>query len=92
MVAWIEPLNLEVWIASVFAGTPQILSGIALLVIFGIAGYLRMPILSMFFMLGVFLLMFTGFISASITTFIIIIGGLLIGFTIARISGINLIN
>lgn len=90
-MTWIEPLQLETWITSVFAGTPQIFLAIALLAIFGMAGYFRMPILSAFLMVIVFLFMFTGYISTSILVFAVIIGGLLIGFAIAKISGTNLL-
>ena len=87
IMVWIESLAMETWITQVFAGTPDIFLGIALLVIFGLAGYFRMNIMAMFFMIAVFLLMFSAFISSTITILVIIIGGLLIGYSVSRIFG-----
>ncbi len=86
-MVWIESLAMETWITQVFAGTPDIFLGIALLVIFGLAGYFRMNMMAMFFMIAVFLLMFSAFISSTITILVIIIGGLLIGYSVSRIFG-----
>lgn len=85
MVDWIEPLNLEKWFIQVFAGTPDIFLAIALLVISSMAGYFRMKGLALFFMIGVFLLMFSGFISSPFLVFLAIFGGLAIGYTLSRI-------
>gem|GEM_PF-1473485 len=87
IMVWIESLAMETWITQVFAGTPDIFLGIALLVIFGLAGYFRMNMMAMFFMIAVFLLMFSAFISSTITILVIIIGGLLIGYSVSRIFG-----
>jgi hypothetical protein len=84
-MSWIEPLELETWMISVFSGDPEIFTAIALLVISSMAGYFRMNTISMFFMIGVFLLMFSGFISASFLILISIIGGLMIGYFISKI-------
>jgi ABC-type multidrug transport system permease subunit len=84
-MSWIEPLELETWIISVFSGDPEIFTAIALLVISSMAGYFRMNTISLFFMIGVFLLMFSGYISASFLILISIIGGLVIGYFISRI-------
>ena len=86
-MVWIESLAMETWITQVFAGTPDIFLGIALLVIFGLAGYFRMNMMAMFFMIAVLLLMFSAFISSTITILVIIIGGLLIGYSVSRIFG-----
>jgi len=87
MVDWIQPLKMETWITSVFAGTPEIFLAVALLVIFGMAGYFRMNIMAMFFMIAVFLLMFSSFISSPIIILVAVVGGLLIGKSIANIFG-----
>lgn len=84
-MSWIEPLELETWMISVFSGDPEIFTAIALLVISSMAGYFRMNTISMFFMIGVFLLMFSGYISASFLILISIIGGLMIGYFISKI-------
>jgi len=83
-MVWIEPLNLEVWIVNVFAGTPEIFTAIALLVIMGMAGYFRMTGFSMFFMIITFLLMFGGVVPASLIIFISIFGGLIGGLLISN--------
>ena len=85
MVNWIEPLQMETWIKSVFAGTTDIFLAVAMLVIFGLAGYFKMNLLSTFFMLAVFLLMFSSFISSPIIILVAVVGGLLIGNTLAKI-------
>lgn len=82
---FIEPLALGTWFPSVLAGTPDIFLGLALLVIFTLAGYFRMNMLATFFMIAIFLLMFSSFISSPIIILIAIIGGLLIGYTLSRI-------
>ena len=86
-MAWIEPLEMETWLMSVFAGTPEIFSAIALLVIAGFAGYLKMNMMTMFLMLAIFLVMFAGWISSPLLILILVIGGLLLGHTIAKIFG-----
>ena len=84
---FIQPLALHTWLISVFAGTPEIFTAVALLVITGLATYFRMKVIGLFFMLGVFLLMFSGFINSSLLILILIIGGLLLGYTISKIFG-----
>lgn len=84
-MAWIEPLELQTWFMNVFAGTPDIFLAIALFAISGLAAFFRMPILALFFMIGIFLLLFSSFITSPIIILIAIIGGLLIGFVLAKI-------
>ena len=59
-MVWIEPLELQTWLMSVFAGTPEFFTIIALMVIAGIAGFFRMTGLGIFFMIALFLLMFSN--------------------------------
>ena len=82
---FIEPLAMETWIGSVLAGTPEILLGLAVLVIFGLAGFFKMNMLATFFLMVVFLLMFSSFISSPIILLVFIIGGLLLGLSLAKI-------
>ena len=84
MVDWIEPLQLETWIKSVLAGSSDIFLAIAMLFIFGFAAYFRMPIMAAFFLLAVFLLMFSSFISSPIIILIAVVGGLLIGYGLSK--------
>ncbi len=76
---FVEPLALETWIIQVFAGNPDIFGAIALMVIAGLAGFFRMNALGMFFMIGMFVLMFSGFIGDTFLILIAIIAGLLVG-------------
>jgi hypothetical protein len=85
MTDFIQPLELQTWIINVFAGDNTYFSAIAILVITSLAAYFRMNGIGMFFMLGVFLMIFGGYVPASLPVFIAIIGGLLIGYTISKI-------
>ena len=84
-MAWIQPLELQTWLISVFAGTPEIFGGIALLVIATMAATFRMTTVGLFFMIGMFLLMFSGFINSVLLILIAVIGGLALGYLIHRI-------
>lgn len=85
MAEFIEPLNLGVWIQSVLAGTPEIFIGLSIMIIFGMAAFFRMNILVTFCLIGIFLLMFSVFVSSPIIILIFIIGGLLIGYVLAKV-------
>lgn len=85
MVAWLEPLNLEVFIVTLFAGDPQYFLALALIVISSLAGYFRMNTLTLFYMLGLFMLLFSGTITNYMFVLLAIIAGLAIGYTLNRI-------
>lgn len=85
-MTWIEPLELKTWIVSVFSGTPEIFTAISILVIMGFAGYFRLQGIGMFFMLGMFLLLFAEIIPFSILTLLFIFGGLAIGYLISNFT------
>jgi len=82
---FIEPLNLQVWLIQIFAGTPEIFAAISLLVITSLAAYFRMTLIGLVFIIAMFLLMFSGFINSVLLILIAIIGGLAIGFFMVRI-------
>jgi len=84
-MAWIEPLELETWMLSIFAGSTEIFAAIALLVITSLAAMFRMNTIGLFFMLGVFLLMFSGFINSVLLILIAVIGGLALGYLLQSI-------
>lgn len=84
-MSYIKPLELETWLVQVLSGTPEIFTAIALLVLMGMAGYFRMTGASLFFMIGVFFLMFTEVIPFSLFILVAILGGLIIGYTLANI-------
>jgi len=83
---YIQPLALQTWLESVLAGTPDIFIALALLVIFGMAGYFRMQGFSMFIMVGIFALLFVEIIPFSLVTLIAIFGGLAIGYVLSNIT------
>jgi len=83
---WIQPLELETWLISVFSGDGIIFTFISLLVITAMAGYFRLNGAGLFIMVGIFALMFMGFVPTSIVTIIAIIGGLAIGYLVAQMT------
>ncbi len=85
MVAWLEPLKLETFLMNIFAGDPQYFIVIALVAISSMAGFFRMTTLTLFFFLGLFLLMFSGFAMDYLLVMFAIIGGLAVGFSISKI-------
>lgn len=85
MVAWLEPLELETVFVNVFAGDPQFFMVISLVVISALAGFFSMTTLTLFFMLGLFLLMFSGFAMDYLVVLFATIAGLAIGFSISKI-------
>jgi len=84
-MTFIEPLEMETWFVSVLSGTPEIFTGLALLTIATLAGYFRMNGIGLFFMIGVFLIMFSGFINSPLVVLLLVVGGLLIGLTLSRL-------
>ena len=86
MAEWIQPLELEKIFAGVFAGNPGILLGIALIAMAVMAGYFRMAITSLIFMVAMFALLFFEFIPVSIYYLLAIMGALVIGFTIRKFA------
>jgi hypothetical protein len=87
MADFIPPLQMETWLMSVFSGTPEVFTALALLVLSGMAGYFRMSMMTMFLMLAIFLMMFAGWVSSPILLLIAVIGGLMFGYTISKIFG-----
>lgn len=84
-MTWINPLALQTWFINVFAGDGTYFGLVALFAITSLSAYFRMNGVSMAFMIGIFLLMFSGFIPSSLVVFITIIAGLLIGFWVSQI-------
>jgi hypothetical protein len=85
MADFILPLALETWFINVLSGDKNYFSILALMVLTSLSAYFRMTGVGMFFMIGVFLLMFSGYVPTSLITFIAIIGGLLIGYWVSKI-------
>jgi hypothetical protein len=86
-MSWTEPLAMQEWMINILSGTPEIFTAVALMFIAGLAGYFRMRLITLFLMIGIFLLMFGGFINSPLIILIGLIGGLLVGITLSRIFG-----
>ena len=84
-MVWIEPLELETWLINVFAGDATYFAALAIFAIVALAGYFRMNGINMGFMILIFILMFSGYIPASLLIFISIFAGLLVGYVMAKI-------
>jgi ABC-type multidrug transport system permease subunit len=84
---FIKPLELQKWLMQVLAGSPDIFVAISLLTISSLAAFFRMPMIATFFMIGLFLLMFSAYISSPLLVLMFILGGLLLGFVMAKIFG-----
>lgn len=82
---YIQPLNLDTWIINILSGSTDIFSALAVLVIAGMAGYFRMPLMMLFLFVGIFFLMFAGWISSPLLILIAVFGGLGIGYTLSKI-------
>jgi len=82
---WIQPLQLETWLINVFSGNPDIFGSIMLIILATLAGYFRMSGISMFFMMGIFVILFSGYIGVTFTVLFAIIGGLLVGYWISKL-------
>jgi len=85
-MTFIKPLELQTWLVSVFSGTPEIFTAISLLVITIMAGYFRMRGIGLFFMLGLFVLLFSEVIPFSLLNFLLIFVGLTIGYIVANFT------
>lgn len=81
----IAPLEFETWFINVFSGNASFFAVLALLSIVSICAYFRMNGVAMGFTVAIFLLMFGGYVPASLTILLTIIGGLLIAYWISRI-------
>lgn len=85
-MAWIEPLQLRIWIVNVFSGNLEIFGALALMIIAGLGAYFRMPTIALFFMMGLFFAMFSQYMGGS-NLFILfgILGALIAGYVFSRI-------
>ena len=81
----IEPLNLGVIIVQLFSENFKIFTTVSLIAIFGLSAYFKMTALTMFFMLGMFLIMFSGYVDPSLYFIVISIGSVLLGYVISKI-------
>lgn len=82
---YIQPLQLQTWITQILAGSPEIFLALGMFFIFGMAGFFRMPVIGLFFMFGLFLLLFSAYITSPIIVLVAVIGGLVLGMTMANV-------
>lgn len=82
---FIQPLELQKIFINIFAGGATYFAPIAIFAIVSMSAYFRLTGLLMGEMLFVFLLMFSGYIPASLLVFISIVAGLVIGMMVSRI-------
>ena len=84
---FILPFEFQTIIVSMFAGSPDVFIAISLIAIFGMSAYFRMSVVPMFFMVGMFVLLFSEtVITSPFVTIFSIIGGLVIGLLVNRIT------
>lgn len=84
-VSFVEPLELRRWTIEILAGSPAIFTAIALIALFGLAGFFRMNMLITMFMLAAFFLFFRTELDQSIYFVVLSIGGLVVGNVLHRI-------
>jgi hypothetical protein len=82
---WIEPLNMEAWFINVLTGSPDIFTALAIIFIFSMGGYFRMNLATSSLMLGLFFVMFAGFVSFEIYFILLAVASMAIGFAISKI-------
>ena len=85
-MSWIQPFEMQTFIVNIFSGNPEIFFGMALIAIVGMAAYFKMSNLTMFFMVGLFTLMFQDSITTGITTLFIVIFALIVGISVNKIA------
>ena len=84
-MVFIEPLQLETWIFNVFSGNSLIFLSLSLLAIIGLAGYFKMSSMVLFYMIGMFFILFNGWLEPSIYFLILSVGGLFLAVVIGRV-------
>lgn len=85
-MTWIQPFEMETWFMNVFAGSPDIFLGISLIVIIGLSAWFRMTTLTMFFMIGVFVLIFSPYIQSPFVALFSVIAALIVGLSVNKIA------
>lgn len=82
---WIEPLALETWIINVFSGKTAIFTAVALFAITSLSAYFRMTGMTLVLMVGIFFIMFSGYVDQSVYFLLVSLAGLLIGYWVSKI-------
>ena len=81
---YIPPLELETWFVNIFAGSTFIFIAIAILLIIGMAGFFRMTVFSLSFVLIMFIAMYSEYVPKEIYYLFAIFGSLLAGYWISK--------
>lgn len=87
MTEFIEPLNFETILVNILSGNLEVFTALAFFVITGLCAFFRMTYLTTFFILGVFILMFSEYIHTGIYAVMGIMGGLLLAYVIGKLFG-----
>ena len=86
MADFIAPFEFQTWMINVFSGNPDMFLGISLIAIVGMAAYFKMTTLTMFSMIGIFVLIFSPFIQSPFIAFFSIIAALIVGISVNKIA------
>jgi len=85
-MAWTEPFEMETWFVNVFSGSPDFFLAISLIVIASMAGFFRMTALTMFFMIGIFVLIFSPYIQSPFVALFSVVAALIVGISVNKIA------
>ena len=85
-MAWIPPFEMQTFFVNVFAGSPDIFLGMALIVIIGMAAWFKMSTLTMFIMIGLFVFMFPLYIQSPFVALFSVIAALIVGLSVNKIA------
>jgi hypothetical protein len=83
-MTFIEPLDLKTWLINVLAGDASYFTILGIFFILSFSAFFRMRMLAMGFVVMIFLLMFSGYIPATLLVFVSIFAGLLVGHVASR--------
>jgi len=78
------PLDLEYWLVTTIAGSPEIFTALMLIVIAGLAAYFRMPNSITLIMIALFAVIM-GFYTGQLLFIVILILGIVLGWLLSRV-------
>lgn len=84
-MTFIEPLNLQMFLVNIFAGTPEIFLFISFIVINGMAAFFRMDGTTTLLMIMLFIILMSPFVGQTFLFFMIALAIIPIAINIGRI-------
>ena len=84
-MAIVQPLELETIFINILSEDLKMFTIVAFITIVAVSAYFRMSLLAMFFMFGLFLVMFTDYVDQSLIFMLISFMAVFVGVVIARI-------